>query len=343
MGGETIMKKALITGALGQDGSYMAEYLLGLNYEVIGMIRGQTPAAKIVKNYVKGVTYKITDMRDTVGLENLIRSVHPDEIYNFAGQVFVPTSWTHPSETFDVNTNGLARILAVTEKVCPSVRIYQASSSEMYGNILKPRSSGVSTSTPIKLDEDSPMQPVSPYAVSKLAAHKLVSVYRRTGRYVVSGIAFNHESPRRGSEMVTRKITKHIASVKAGKTENVLRLGEPDSRRDWGFAGDYVKAMHASLQQKIATDYVIGTGTAHSVKQFVEKALEYAGISCGVEYYCGEFMRFNELNCLVADITKVTSVLQWAPEHSFQELVQMMVDSDYNEYMKTNEEEMSHV
>jgi GDPmannose 4,6-dehydratase len=340
------MKKALVTGAVGQDGSYMCEYLLSLGYEVWGTVRRLIPSVKQRDDYYAlGAVYNFADMRDSLSLETLIRKCQPDEIYNFAGQVFVPTSWTHPCETFDVNTNGLARILSIVEKVCPSAKVYQASSSEMFGNIMmKPRSLGISTMNyPTSLNENSPMNPVSPYGVSKYAAHKLVDVYRQKGLYVVSGIVFNHESPRRGSEMVTRKITKHIAAIKSGKDVGKLRLGNPEAKKDWGFAGDYVKAMHKMLQQKLPDDYVIGTGEAHSVQEFVECALSMIDVECDVKYNCQEFTRANELHCLIADYSKAKAVLEWKPETTFGELVKMMVDADYKRYTYTLEEEAANV
>jgi GDPmannose 4,6-dehydratase len=344
------MKKALVTGALGQDGSYMCEYLLSLGYEVWGTVRYEAKNKREHENYVLGVNYRFADMRDKLSLETLIRQCHPDEIYNFAGQVFVPTSWTQPEETFDVNTNGLARILSIVEKVCPSCKIYQASSSEMYGNIImKPRSLGLSTSSlPFAhLTENSPMHPVSPYGVSKFAAHKLVDVYRNKGLYIVSGIAFNHESPRRGSEMVTRKITKYMAEVKDGKNEvSTLRLGNPDAKRDWGFAGDFVKAMHKSLQQEISEDYVIGTGEVHSVREFVNAAIGCTDIKFNfgdIQYNCIEFNRPNELYCLIADYSKAKQQLGWQPETSFHDLVKMMVDADYKRYQNILVEEAASV
>ena len=323
------MKKALVTGALGQDGSYMCEYLLDLGYEVWGAVRYEPHNNNQHAHYVLGVNYRFADMRDKLSLETLIRTCHPDEIYNLAGQVFVPTSWTQPEATFDVNTNGLARILDIIEKVCPKARVYQASSSEMFGNVINLIFGKNEKQKNERLDENSPMNPVSPYGVSKLAAHRLVDVYRQKGLFVVSGICGNHESPRRGSEMVTRKITKYIAAVKGGKEVSKLRLGNPYSRRDWGFAGDYVKAMHLMLQQSKPEDFVIGTGEAHSVEEFVEAAKEVLDVKCKVEYHAPEFTRANELYCLVMDYSKAKSVLGWKPETSFRDLVHMMVTEDY--------------
>lgn len=337
------MKKALVTGALGQDGSYMCEYLLSKGYEVWGTVRKHSMKQEEA-TYINGVNYRFADMRDTLDLETVIRKSTPDEIYNFAGQVFVPTSWTHPAETFDVNTSGLARILSIVEKVCSHARVYQASSSEMFGNvIMKPRSVGSTTSSLgfTSLSESSPMNPVSPYGVSKYAAHKLVDVYRQKGLYVCSGICFNHESPRRGQEMVTRKITKHIAAVMAGKETETLRLGNPDARRDWGFAGDYIVAMNQMLQQKAPDDYVIGTGEAHSVHEFITAALAHAGLTddtCKIKYDCQEFKRQNELHCLIANVTKAHDKLRWVAHCTFDHLVKIMVDADYDRIMSIKED-----
>lgn len=326
------MKRAMITGILGQDGSYLAEYLLKKKYEVFGILRRYyhhllPPPI----NMVEGVHYYYGDMRDEVSLETAIRKIHPDEIYNLAGQVFVPTSWTKPADTIDVNTNGLARILNIVENVCPKCRVYQASSSEMFGNTLRGKT-GI-----IALDENSPMNPVSPYGVSKYAAHKLADVYRQKGLFVVSGILFNHESPRRGQEMVTRKITRTIGAWKSGDTSE-LRLGNSNSKRDWGFAGDYVEAMHLMLQQDTPEDFVIGTGKAHSIEDFINTACKVSGIaSYKVKFNCPEFTRKNELNTLVADYRKARIMLKWEPKHSFEELVTMMVNSDIEYFHKLNE------
>jgi len=313
--------KALITGALGQDGSYLSEFLLKQGYEVWGLVRGSAP---LHDNVVKNVVYVYGDMRDELSLEQVIRKLQPDEIYNLAGQVFVPTSWDNPAETFDVNVGGLARILHVVERACKNAKVYQASSSEMYGNV---RSEYL-----IALNEKSAMNPVSPYATSKYAAHKLVDVYRKKGFFVVSGILFNHESPRRGQEMVTRKITRQIGAWMAGE-KGQLRLGNCDAKRDWGFAGDYVVAMYRMLQLPEPEDFVIGTGKAHSVDDFVRTAIEASDLRLDdsiidVQVNCPEFARQNELWTLVANYSNAESKLKWHPEYSFEELVAMMVKSD---------------
>ena len=321
------MRRALVTGALGQDGSYMCEHLLSMGYDVWGAVRYEAHNKRQHEHYLVGVNYRFADMRDKLSLETLIRTCYPDEIYNFAGQVFVPTSWTQPENTFNVNTSGLARILDIVDHVCLKARVYQASSSEMFGNT-------ITDGREVKqvLDENSPMRPVSPYGASKLAAHNLVDVYRQKGLFVASGIAFNHESPRRGSEMVTRKITKHAAAAKSGRGVGPLKLGNIQSKRDWGFAGDYVKAMYLMLQQSYPDDYVIGTGEAHSVNDFVHAASESAEVVFEVQAQSPEFTRDNELHCLVADCSKAKNKLGWKPETSFKELVNMMVREDYKQY-----------
>lgn len=328
------MKKALITGALGQDGSYLSEYLLSLGYEVWGTIRAyQDGCMSTFSNYVKGVNYQYADMADEVSLDKVIRKCWPDEIYNLAGQVFVPTSWHYPAETFDVNVGGLGRILSVLERVHCDAKVYQASSSEMFGNIMLANPSNHEECF-VALNEHIRMSPISPYGVSKYAAHKLVDVYRQKGRYIVSGILFNHESPRRGPEMVTRKITKHVAQWRLGSMET-LHLGNITSKRDWGFAGDYVKAMHSMLQQSKPDDYVIGTGEAHSIQDFLEAALKSCTLDLfnwrdHVELGSKAFTRLDELHILVADNSKAKEVLDWEPETSFNQLVSMMVTSDVN-------------
>lgn len=330
------MKRALITGVGGQDGSYLAEYLVELGYEVHGTLRILDPYVEYLSAVRGRVSFHSADLRDATSLEKVIRRVHPDEVYNLAGQVFVPTSWTQPAETFDANVGGLARILSIVEKVCPDARVYQASTSEMYGNVL-----GLGARDTIKLDERSEMHPVSPYGVSKYAAHKLVDVYRQKGLYVVSGILFNHEGPRRGSEMVTRKITKHVARWAAGEWSD-LRLGNPQARRDWGFAGDYVRAMQAMLQPPSPEDYVIGTGVAHSVEEFLFEATHAAGLADKpwtkhVINNAKEFSRPTELHCLVADYTKANKVLGWEPRTPFRKLVTMMVQHDMARQGKLSE------
>lgn len=338
--------KALITGILGQDGSYLAEYLLELGYEVHGIIRSNPDLSDNLRNPArKFVKFHYGDLRDEVSLQTVLRRVLPREIYNLGGQVFVPTSWESPAETFDVNVGGLARILKLVEKICPLARVYQASSSEMYGNVLEfvHDDAGIDGKKEIqaKLDETHRMEPVSPYGTSKYAAHRLVDVYRKKELFVVAGILFNHESPRRGSEMVTRKITKHVAGWAVNKKDKTpLVLGNLQARRDWGFAGDYVRAMHAMLQQEKPEDFVVGMGRSHSVEDFFRGSLEAAGLSYEeyhplVQINKAWFGRANELRTLIADATKARNQLNWWPEVSFDQLVKMMVESDMQEQQYT--------
>lgn len=311
------MKKAIITGCLGQDGSYMAEQLLALGYEVHGIVRGVSSAAH---HYVQGVTYHIGDMRDKLSLENIFRKVWPDEVYNFAGQVFVPTSWTNPEATFDVNVCGLTRILSIVDSLKRDTKVYQASSSEMYGNV------GGS------LNESSPMKPVSPYGISKLAAHKLAEVYRAKGLYVVGGILYNHESPRRAEHMVTRKITKQVARWALGD-EGTLELGNTHASRDWGHARDYMRGIYLMMKQETPDDYVLGTGMSHSVNEFLHTAVKSAGLKWDdvkhlIVTNANPFMRQGELFYLQADASKAHILLGWKPQTTFAELVEEMVQSD---------------
>lgn len=325
------MPSALITGAGGQDASYLIEHLLKLGYEVHGTIRHQFPDNLLRILPDTRVRLYYADMRDASSLELALRKSMPDEIYNLAAQSFVPPSFLDPSHTFDVNVAGLARICTLAEKICPQARIYQASTSEMFGNTI---GKGRGNTEVLRLDESSPMHPVSPYGVAKLAAHKLCDVYRQRGLYVASGILFNHESPRRGPEMVTRKITRHIASWATG-SKAVLRLGNSSSKRDWGFAGDYVIAMHLILQQQSPDDYVVGTGHAYSVHDFYQAAIAASGLTVTedqVKFNCPEFTRKPELHSLVADYTKAKTVLGWEPKVSFKDLAAMMIRADIKDY-----------
>ena len=319
------MKKALITGISGQDGSYLAEYLLGLGYSVYGLVRRESATMRWLDAVKDKVELLYGDMRDTVSLEVAFAKATPDEVYNLAGQVFVPTSWHLPAETFDINVGGLARVLNIVERLKPDTRVYQASSSEMYGNLDGLR------------NEDTRLSPTSPYGVSKTAAHKLCEVYRARGIYAVGGILFNHESPRRGPEMVTRKITLASADWAKGK-KNKLKLGNMDARRDWGFAGDYIRAMHAMLQQAQPKDYVIATGKSHSVFEFVAevlKSLDLVPAEAEVAKVVGEYVevdpklfRTGEIHDLRGDAALARKELNWSPAVDFQGLVRMMVESD---------------
>ncbi|TAM81870.1 MAG: GDP-mannose 4,6-dehydratase [Acidobacteria bacterium] len=318
------MKKALITGISGQDGSYLAEYLLGLGYEVCGLIRREPATLRWIESVVHRIEFVYGDMRDAESLAVAFQKAWPDEIYNLAGQVFVPTSWECPAETMDINAGGTARLLQIVERLKPDTRVYQASTSEMFGNADGPRS------------EQTPLQPMSPYGISKMAAHRMAEIYRARGLYVVSGILFNHESPRRGPEMVTRKITRAVARWALGDRTK-LRLGNLRSRRDWGFAGDYVKAMHAMLQNGSAKDYVIGTGISHSVEDFLRQVfVELRQITAGgdvpsIEEWVeidSHLMRTGEIHDLRADATLARMELGWQPSVDFIQLVRMMVEAD---------------
>jgi GDPmannose 4,6-dehydratase len=319
------MKKALITGLSGQDGSYLAEYLLGLGYSVYGLVRRESSTMRWLSGVQDKVEVLYGDMRDQVSLEVAFAKATPDEVYNLAGQVFVPTSWHLPAETFDVNVGGLARMLNIVERLKPDTRVYQASSSEMYGNLNGLR------------NEETPLNATSPYGVSKAAAHKLCEVYRARGIFAVGGILFNHESPRRGPEMVTRKITLASADWAKGK-KNKLKLGNMQARRDWGFAGDYIRAMHAMLQQEKPVDYVIATGQSHSVYEFVVEVLRTfdlipagANVADVVNEYVEvdpKLFRTGEIHDLRGDASLAYQVLNWKPEVDFAGLVRMMVESD---------------
>lgn len=319
------MKKALITGALGQDGSYLTEYLAKQGYQVSGLIRKSPFSSSWATDWMLNKTmdgrigFIYGDVRDEMSLRNAIQKSWPDEIYNFAGQVFVPLSWQSPEVTMDVNVGGLARLLKVVEQVKPDARVYQASTSEMFGN-----HEGACT-------DETEMWPTSPYGVSKLAAHRLVGLYRSRGLHVVGGILFNHESPRRGMEMVTRKIATTVAHWSLGG-EEMLSLGNMDSRRDWGFAGEYVEAMHAMLQQKTATDYVVGTGESHSVADFLATCCEEAGVDKSFmdkhTRVDPRLTRQQEIFDMRADITKIRTVCGWEPKVKLKDLVRMMVQAE---------------
>lgn len=330
------MKTALITGATGQDGSYLTEYLLLLGYKVFCGVRRSPVSTQGLErsSWTREVLgngnceFLYIDMRDTLSIRLAIKRAWPDEIYNLAGQTFVPISWEDPAGTFDVNVGGLARILEVVDQVKRDARVYQASSSEMFGN------------KQVACNTETPMNPTSPYGISKLAAHRLVEQYRNRGLFVCAGILFNHESPRRGPEMVTRKIARHVASWAHG-SKDILMLGNMSSRRDWGFAGDYVKAMQAMLQLDEADDFVVGTGETHSVQDFFEEACHEFNLNLtemkGRLEFDSRFLRDAEIFSMCADNTMASLVLNWKPETSFRELVRMMVWSEYDKITKTKE------
>jgi GDPmannose 4,6-dehydratase len=310
------MKRALITGIAGQDGSYLAEYLLSLGYTVFGLGRREPESLRWLVPILDRIEMISGDLRDATSLEIAFQKAWPDEIYNLAGQVFVPTSWEIPDETFDINVGGPSRLLRLIEQRKPETRLYQASSSEMFGNV-----DGL-------CHEDTPLAPTSPYGVSKMAAHRLLEVYRARKLFAVGGILFNHESPRRGPEMVTRKITRAAAGWAAGDRSK-LRLGNLAARRDWGFAGDYVRAMWLMLQQDAAGDYVIATGVAHSVKDLVHEAFSHVGLDWQPYVRIDtNLIRPAEVDHLIGDSTSAQRRLGWVPSVDFKHLIRMMVDAD---------------
>lgn len=313
------MPTALITGITGQDGSYLAEFLLAKGYEVVGVVRRTShDSYERIGPLLDRVQIVPADLLDQHSLTTVIGDVKPDEIYNLAAQSFVPTSWSQPVLTGEFTALGVTRILEATRLAYPRARFYQASSSEMFGKARE---------TPQR--ESTPFYPRSPYGVAKVYGHWITVNYRESyDLYAVSGILFNHESPRRGLEFVTRKISDGVARIKLGMADD-LKLGNLDALRDWGFAGDYVEAMWLMLQQDGADDYVIGSGESHSVRDFVRVAFEHVGLDW--EKYvkvADEFVRPAEVEILHADAAKARKVLGWAPTVAFEELVVMMVDAD---------------
>ena len=313
------MPTALITGITGQDGSYLAELLLAKGYRVVGIVRrsSTTPYDRIA-HLVDRIELVSADLLDQTSLVDAIGDTKPDEIYNLAAQSFVATSWTQPVLTGEFTAIGVTRMLEAMKRAAPKARFYQASSSEQFGKVVE---------TPQK--ETTPFYPRSPYGVAKVYAHWITVNYRESfGLYAVSGILFNHESPRRGLEFVTRKVTDAVARIKLGQIKEV-RLGNLESRRDWGYAGDYVDAMWRMLQQPTPDDYVIGTGETWTVQQWCEEAFS----SQGLDWHAyvkkdPRFVRPAEVDMLVADSDKARRVLGWEPKVHFRELVRMMVDAD---------------
>jgi GDPmannose 4,6-dehydratase len=310
---------ALITGITGQDGSYLAELLLGKGYRVVGIVRrsSTTPYDRIA-HLIDRVELVSADLLDQTSLVDAIADTRPDEIYNLAAQSFVATSWTQPVLTGEFTAIGVTRLLEAVKRAAPRARFYQASSSEMFGKVVE---------TPQK--ETTPFYPRSPYGVAKVYGHWITVNYRESfGLYAVSGILFNHESPRRGLEFVTRKVTDAVARIVLGQSDHV-ELGNLDAHRDWGFAGDYVDAMWRMLQQDRPSDYVVGTGRTWTVRQLCEEAFGYKGLDYR-EYVrqSPRFLRPAEVDMLVADPTRAHRELAWHPTVSFQGLVRMMVDAD---------------
>lgn len=313
------MKKALITGITGQDGSYLAEFLLEKGYEVIGMVRRtSTVNFDRIKHIQEKVTIVPGDLLDQVSLIELLQEHPPQEVYNLAAQSFVPTSWNQPVFTGEVTALGVTRLLDAIRIVDPEIRFYQASSSECFGKVRESPQ-----------NEETPFYPRSPYGVAKVYGHWITINYRESYNiFACSGLLFNHESPRRGLEFATRKISYGAAKIKLGLA-NELRMGNLEARRDWGYAGDYVRAMWLMLQQEKPDDYVVATGEAHSVKDFLEEAFGYLALDYR-DYVVVDplFIRPAEVDYLVGDATKAREVLGWEPTVSFPQLVRMMVDAD---------------
>ena len=312
-------KKALITGITGQDGSYLADYLLEKGYEVYGMVRRtSTETGERILHIENDIHFLQADLLDHRSLVCAMEESKPDEIYNLAAQSFVPTSWAQPTLTGEFTALGVTRMLDAMRQVCPEARFYQASSSEMFGKVRE-----------VPQTEMTPFHPRSPYAVAKAYGHHITVNYRESyGLFAASGILFNHESPRRGREFVTRKITDGVARIKLGLADE-LRLGNLDAQRDWGYAGDYVRAMHLMLQHDEPDDFVVASGQTHSIRQFLEIAFGHVGLKW-VDHVKQDprFMRPAEVDQLIGDNTKARKVLGWEPSVSFEELVVMMVDAD---------------
>ena len=312
-------KRALITGITGQDGSYLAELLLEKGYDVVGMVRrSSTVSFERIAHLQDRITMVPGDLLDEMSMINILRDQEPDEVYNLAAQSFVQTSWGQPVLTGETTALGVTRLLDAVRLVNPKIRFYQASSSEMFGKVQE-----------VPQTEQTALYPRSPYGVAKVYGHWITINYRESyDMHASSGILFNHESPRRGLEFVTRKISFAVARIKLGK-QDTLALGNLDAQRDWGFAGDYVDAMWRMLQQDEPDDYVVSTGETHSVREFCE--LAFGRVDLDYEKYVvmdERFMRPAEVDLLIGDPTKAREKLGWAPKMSFPELVRTMVDAD---------------
>jgi len=317
--------KALITGITGQDGSYLAEFLLKKGYEVYGMYRRSSVETFERINHIKDkINLICADLTDQSSLNETIRSIKPDEIYNLAAQSFVPVSWTQPILTGDVTALGVTRILEAVRHINPKIKFYQASSSEMFGKVQE-----------IPQTEKTPFYPRSPYGIAKVYAFWVAKNYRESyGMFCANGILFNHESEKRGKQFVTRKVTDSVAKIKLG-LQKELFLGNLESKRDWGYAGDYVKAMYLMLQRKKPGDFVIATGEAHSVKELCALAFSHVGLN--YEDYVKtdpKFLRPAEVDLLVGDYSKAKKELGWEPKVKFKELIEMMVDADLEKHKK---------
>jgi GDPmannose 4,6-dehydratase len=312
-------KRAVITGITGQDGSYLAELLLAKGYEVVGVVRrSSAPNLWRIESLLPKLQLQPADLLDQLSLIRLIRDVAPHEFYNLAAMSFVPASWDQPLLTGEFNSLGVTRVLEAIRHVDASIRLYQASSSEMFGKVRE-----------VPQTELTPFYPRSPYGVSKVFAHYITVNYRESyGLFACSGILFNHESPRRGEEFVTRKVSQGVARIKLGLAES-LELGNLDAHRDWGFAGDYVRAMWLMLQQGQPDDYVIATGVSHSVRDLVELAFGHVGLDWRRYVKLDpRLLRPAEVDQLIGDASKAKRALGWRPEVDFPALVRMMVDAD---------------
>jgi GDPmannose 4,6-dehydratase len=312
-------RRALITGVTGQDGSYLAELLLEKGYDVYGMTRrASTENLERIAHLVDRMVLIQGDLLDPPSLDAALRQAQPYEVYNLAAQSFVPTSWNQPVLTAEFTAVGVTRMLEAIRAVDPEIRFYQASSSEMFGKVRE-----------VPQNELTPFHPRSPYGVAKVYGHHITVNYRESyDLFAVSGISFNHESPRRGLEFVTRKISDGVARIKHGIVDE-LRLGNLDAKRDWGFAGDYVEAMWLMLQQDEPSDYVVATGEEHSVREFAELAFDRVGLDPEKHVVVDpQFLRPAEVDQLVGDASKARRELEWAPRTTFRELVELMVDAD---------------
>jgi GDPmannose 4,6-dehydratase len=319
------MPTALITGITGQDGSYLAELLLAKGYRVIGVARrSSTVTNERIEHLLDDITVVQGDLHDQGSLLSLLEEYDPSEVYNLAAQSFVPTSWNQPALTGDITALGVTRILESIRFVNPRIRFYQASSSEMFGRVVE-----------VPQCETTPFYPRSPYGVAKVYGHWITVNYRESfGMFATSGILFNHESPRRGLEFVTRKISNGVARIKLGQT-NELRLGNLESQRDWGFAGDYVDAMWRMLQLDEPGNFVIGMGETHSVREFCDVAFGHVDLDYNDYVVQDErFYRPAEVDLLISNPARARSILGWEPSVSFKELVTMMVDSDLERLKK---------
>ena len=318
-------KRALITGITGQDGSYLAELLLDKGYEVFGLVRrAATPSTERIEHLLDRVTLVVGEMTDQGSLLDAMQISQADEVYNLAAQSFVGDSWTVPISTGDVDGLGVTRMLEAIRRVKPEARFYQAATSEMYGKVHE-----------VPQSETTPFHPRSPYGVGKVYGFFITLNYRESyGMHASNGILFNHESPRRGLEFVTRKITDHVARIKLGRA-NELRLGNLESKRDWGFAGDYVELMWRMLQEDEPDDYVAATGETHTVREFCEIAFSHVGLDYERHVVVDErFVRPAEVELLLGDPTKAKTRLGWEPKVSFRGLVEMMVDADMERHSR---------